>query len=114
MREEYEKEMVPVDDISINFSGKLIISYALKLRISYAHGRGLVEKEFQEQFNSTTKEPLSMQGMLDAPFFKSTKSQILSAWHVDNSVRISRWNGEDGKFTNIGGTVPGATVGKKM
>ena len=52
--------------------------------------------------------------MLDAPFFKSTKSQILSAWHVDNSVRRSRWNGEDGKFTNTGGTVPGATVGKKM
>lgn len=61
MREEYEKEeMVPVDYISINFSGNLILSYAVKLRISYAHGRGLVEKEFQEQFNSTTKEPLSM------------------------------------------------------
>ena len=61
MREEYEKEeMIPVDDISINFSGKPIISYVLKLRISYAYDRGLVEKEFQEQFNSTTKEPLSM------------------------------------------------------
>lgn len=61
MKEEYEKEeMIPVDAIPIKFSGKLIISYALKLRISYAHGRGLVEKEFQEQFNSTTKEPLSM------------------------------------------------------
>ena len=40
--------------------------------------------------------------MLDAPFFKSTKSQILSAWHVVNPVCRSGWNGEDGKFINIG------------
>ena len=70
-------------------------------RISYAHEKDLVEKEFQEQFNSTTKEPLSMQDMVDVPFFKNAKSQVLSAWHVDNPVGRSGWNGEWDKLTNI-------------
>lgn len=50
MREEYEKvEIVPVEDVFRSVSEKPIS------RISYAHEKDLVEKEFQEQFNSTQR-----------------------------------------------------------